>query len=348
MAGSLVFFSALGLLVLTASSFLILGAAADSRIADAQKRRQRAVDAFASVLFSEDSAHVTAFPVKRSVERDTLVEVVSTLPAQLNSDARERLRGVLETPRTTRTFGWLARSWRWKKRVDAARLCGLMGSVEQRQALLTDDHWTVRVVAVAALSGAQVAEHADVVAAMLLDPEPAVRVAAADMLPLGGVEATLPLNAILEQTSVDRESALLAAGRLTDRLLIGVLIRHARCDHAENRVLAASALSRQSPIEVEDVLLELLSDPEPDVRATAADGLGRIGSHRVLRPLRSLLTDESWVVRQAAERSLEAYGPAGGMLVRQNETQRAELPASSPDAPVVPPPLSRSERVRVS
>ena len=348
MSGLFVFAASVGLLTATALSFLILGAAADSRVADAQKRRQRAVDAFASVLFSEDAAHVTAFPVKRSVERDTLVEVVSTLPAQLTSDARDRLRGVLQTPRTTRTFGSLSRSRRWKKRVDAARLCGLMGTSDQRRDLLTDSHWPVRVVAVAALSGAQVAEHADTVAEMLLDPEPAVRMAAADILPLGGVDATLPLNAILEQTSVDRESALLAASRLTDRLLLGVLIRHARCDHVENRVLATTALSRQSPIEVEDVLLELLADPEPDVRATAADGLGRIGSPRVLRPLRTLLVDESWVVRQAAERSLQAHGPAGGMLVRQNDTQRAELPVSNSVMPAVPLPISRSERDRVS
>lgn len=348
MSGVIVFAASVGLLVATAVSFLILGAAADSRVVDAQKRRQRAVDAFASVLFSEDSAHVTAFPVKRSVERDTLVEVVSTLPAQITSDARDRLRGVLQTPRTTRTFGSLARSWRWKKRVDAARLCGLMGTSEQRRGLLTDSHWPVRVVALAALSSDQVAEHADIVAEMLLDPEPAVRVTAADMLPLGGVDATLPLNAILEKTSVDRESALLAASRLTDRLLLGALIRHARCDHLENRVLATTALARQSPVEVEDVLLELLNDPEPDVRAIAAEGLGRIGSAKVLRPLRELLADESWVVRQAAERSLEAHGPAGGMLVRQNDTQRAELPVRNTDSPVVPLPVGRSERERVS
>lgn len=346
MAGSLVFFAALGLLVATALSYVILGAAADSRNVDAQKRRQRAVDAFAAVLFSENSASLKAFRVKRSVERDTLVEVVSTLPAQLGNDGRDRLKAVLETPGTTRTYGWMVRSWWWKKRVDAARLCGLMGSYEDRDKLLTDDHWTVRVVAVAALSGDQVAEHADVVANMLLDPEPAVRVAAADMLPLGGVEATLPLNAILEKTSTDRDAALRAAGRLTDRLLIGALIRHARCDHLENRILATAALANQSPIEVEDVLLELLGDPEPEVRAVAADGLGRIGSHRVLRPIRALLTDESWLARQAAERSLVAFGPAGGMLVRQNKAQRAELPVSNGSSPSVPLPIRRAERVR--
>ena len=348
MSGAFVFLAALGLLVATALSYVILGAAADARTVDAEKRRQWAVNAFASVLFSEDLEVLSKFPVNRTVERDTLVDVVSTLPAQLGSDGRERLKAVLETPRTTRTFGRLARSWRWKKRVDAARLCGLMGSFENRQRLLTDDHWTVRVVAVAALSGGQVADHADVVANMLLDPEPAVRVAAADALPLGGIDVTLPLNAILEQTSRDRESALLAAGRLTDRLLIGALVRHARCDHLENRMLAAMALARQSPIEVESVLLELLGDREPEVRAIAADSLGRIGSHNVFRPLRAMLGDESWLVRQAVERSLVAAGPAGGMLVRQNRVRRPELPVTNPAGSTVPLPVRRTERVRTS
>ncbi len=201
-------------------------------------------------------------------------------------------------------------------------------------------------MAVAALAPEQVAEHADEVANLLLDRDPAVRIAAAETLPSGGVEVTLPLNTILEQTGADRAAALVAAARINDQYLLGALTRHASSDHTENRVLAASAIARQSPIEAEPILLGLLDDPEPTVRATAADGLGRIGSHHVFTPLRDLLSDESWLVRRAAEGGLQAAGSAGGMLVRQHRSRRSELPVSSGPQPIVPLPVGRGERVR--
>ncbi|MFW2383054.1 MAG: HEAT repeat domain-containing protein [Acidimicrobiales bacterium] len=346
MAAVVVFAGACALVVATALSYLILGAASDSRSADEGRRRQHAMDAFAAVLFAEDTSALASFQVRNSTARDALLEVVSSLPVHLGQDGRDRLAAVLCTPRTMRTFNRLVTARRWSARVDAARLCGLMGSSDQRCRLLSDRHWAVRVVAVAALSPEQVAEHADEVAGLLLDPDPAVRIAAAETLPSGGVDVTLPLNAILSQTGPDREAALVAACRITDRLLLGSLSRHARSDHTENRVLAAAAIARQSPIEAEPILFGLLDDREPRVRATAAEGLGRIGSNRVFTPLRAMLFDESWLVRRAAEQGLLAAGSAGGLLVRQHRRRRAELPVSHGPSPAVPLPIRREERVR--
>lgn len=346
MSSGMVFAGACALVVATGLSYLILGAASDSRSEDAGRRRQHALDAFAAVLFAEDVSALSSFQVRSSTERDTLLEVVSSLPVHLGPDGRDRLATVVCTPRTMRTFNRLTRARRWSARVDAARLCGLMGSSEQRRQLLSDRHWAVRVVAVAALSSEQVAEHADDVAGLLLDPDPAVRMAAAETLPSGGADVTLPLTAILSQTGQDREAALVAACRITDRLLLGSLARHARSDHTENRVLAAAAIARQSPIEAEPILFGLLDDREPRVRATAADGLGRIGSNRVFTPLRALLYDESWLVRRAAEQGLLAAGSAGGLLVRQYRRRRAELPVSHGTRPAVPLPVGRAERRR--
>jgi hypothetical protein len=345
MSGFAVFAVAFSLLGAAAFSYLILGAAFDARFEDATRRRQRAVDAFASVLFAEDTSALDSVRVRRSVERDTLVEVVSGLPVHFGSDGRERLAKVLRTPRTIRTFNRLAKSSRWSRRVDAARLSGLMGSSEDRSRLLSDRHWAVRVVAVASLSPEQVGEHADEVATLLLDPDSAVRIAAADALPSGGIHVTMPLSTVLGQTGRDRRAALVAAGRITDRLLLGSLSRHARSDHTQNRVLAAEAIARQSPLEAEPILLGLLDDAEPIVRATAAEGLGRIGSNQVFTPLRALLSDESWLVRRAAERALVAAGSAGGMLVRQHRWRRSELPVSNKPQLAVPLPVGRAERV---
>ncbi|NNE95579.1 MAG: HEAT repeat domain-containing protein [Acidimicrobiales bacterium] len=346
MSGLAVFLLSLGLLAGISLSYLILGAASDARADDARRRRQHAIDAFAAVLFAENPDRLASVRVRHRVERETLVEVVSALPVQLGEEGRSRLRQILGAPRTARTFSRLARSKRWRTRVDAARLVGLMGSAEERDRLLDDRNWAVRAVAVAALSPAQVAEHADRVAQLLLDPDPTVRVAAADALPAGGVDIVMPLIAVLDQTARDRDFALLAAGRLTDRLLLGSLARHARSDHRRNRALAATALARQGLIEAEALLTEMLSDPEPSVRAIAAEGLGRIGSNRVYPVLRTLLSDQSWQVRRAAERSLTLAGPAGGMLVRQHRRRRVELQSSYGANREVPLPIGREERVR--
>lgn len=347
MSGFIVFLLASSLLLFAALSYLVLGAAADSRSHDAVRRRQNAIDAFATVLFAASDDVVEDFPVKERLERDTLIEVVSSLPVHMGDDGRQRLRAIIETPRTARSYSRRISARRWSRRVDAARLCGLIGSPADRTALLTDSHFAVRSVALAALSQEQVGEHADEVAAALLDPAPSVRAIAAGMLPVGGVACTTPLRTILDATSLDRRAALLAAAHITDRRLLGVLHLHARCDHAENRILAANALARQSPVEAESVLLEMLRDPDSAVRVAASAGLSRIGGVSSLVPLRELLDDPSWTVRSAAERALTVIGPAGSMLLRQQNRKRAELPPSgSSDRAGIPVPVHRQLQVK--
>ncbi len=346
MSGFIVFLFALSLLVVAALSYLLLGVAADSRSQDSARRRQNAVDAFATVLFADSDDVIESFPVRERLERDTLIEVVSSLPVHMGDDGRQRLRAILETPRTARTFSRRVSARRWSRRVDAARLCGLIGSRADRTALLADSHFAVRSVALAALSPEQVGEHAHEVAAALLDPEPSVRAIAAGVLPTGGAACSGPLNAILDSRSPDRRAALLAAAHLTDRILLGVLHLHAHCDHAENRVLAANALVHQSPLEAELILLEMSRDPDSAVRVAAIAGLSRIGGVASLVPLRELLGDPSWSVRSAAERALAVIGPAGSMLLRQQNRKRAELlPIGSSDRAEIPGPVHRQLEV---
>ncbi len=342
MSGFIVFVFALSLLAVAALAYLVLGAAADSRSHDSVRRRQNAIDAFAAVLFAESDDVVKAFPVKDRLERDTLIEVVSSLPVHMGDDGRHRLRSIVETPKTARTYSRRVSARRWSRRVDAARLCGLIGSRADRIALLADPHFAVRCVALAALSPEQVGEHADEVAAALLDPEPSVRGIAAGVLPAGGASCARPLNVILDSTSLDRRAALLAAAHLTDRTLLGSLHLHAHSDHAENRILVANALAHQSPLEAEPILLEMSRDPDSRVRVAALAGLSRIGGVASLVPLRELLDDPSWTVRSAAERALTVIGPAGSMLLRQQNRKRAELPPTgSSDRAAIPAPAHR-------
>ncbi len=107
MSGFVVFAAASALLAATALSYLILGAASDSRSEDVRRRRLQAIDALVSVLFAEDPSALDSWRVRRIIEGDMLVEVVSSLPVDLGRDGRDRLATVLCTPRSLRTFNRL-------------------------------------------------------------------------------------------------------------------------------------------------------------------------------------------------------------------------------------------------
>jgi HEAT repeat protein len=53
--------------------------------------------------------------------------------------------------------------------------------------------------------------------------------------------------------------------------------------------------------------MEILADPSPDVRRNAASTLGRIGpaAHAAVLPLRIVLNDRAFEVREAAAQALE-------------------------------------------
>jgi hypothetical protein len=345
MAGVVVFALAGMLLVATSGLFLFLGAVADVRSRRAEQRRQEAIESFVSVLFAEKGATGGSFSVSRRLERDALVEVVSTLPVNLGDDGRSRLRESLSSRMAGRTFRWRLHSWRFPTRLDSARMCGIIGSADDRRRLLADRHPAVRTVALAALFPDQVANLSDEVAAALLDPHPSVRITAAHALPAGGTAAARSLEAILEQTGLDRLTALIAAARLPDGRLLEALGRHAQSDHEESRVLAARAIANQNPLEAERVLLDMLHDEVPAVRSAAADGLARSGSHASLVPIRDMLSDPEWTVRVTAERALKSLGPAGGMLLRHDRAAMAEIDKLIADRPV-PLPAARQERLR--
>lgn len=346
MTGWIALGSAIGLYGAAVVSYLVLGAAADARSADATRRRAQAITSFTAVLFGDSTASADDLAVAHAVERESLIDVVSGLGVDLGADGRHQLQAALSTRRIQRMFRRLRRARRWTRRIEAARLCGLLGSAEDRRRLLADGHRAVRITALASLSPEQVGEHAGLVADALLDPDPDVRITAASVLPTGGSAVLAALVAVLEQTSVDRDAALLAAARLTDRSLMAAVCRHARSDHVTNRVLAAQALGHQNPADAEPALVALLDDDDPRVRLAAADALGRIGHHGSFVPLRSLLDDPEWTVRRAAERALLGLGPGGGLVLRQQTHRRAELDSVADVRNGVPLPVSREARAK--
>ncbi len=74
------------------------------------------------------------------------------------------------------------------------------------------------------------------------------------------------------------------------------------------RYAAADALAVHGDMETVPFLVEALGDPEGSVRASAAHTLAVLGDDIAIRPLLDLREDEDEVVRYAARRALEAIG----------------------------------------
>lgn len=84
-----------------------------------------------------------------------------------------------------------------------------------------------------------------------------------------------------------------------------------------------------APVEVSNRVTELLSDPDPDVRRTAAESLGKIGERTASHSLLVALNDQDSRVRAAAARSLGRLGEGGsgvalaGRLADSSDAVRA-------------------------
>src|SRR5205823_5512033 len=71
---------------------------------------------------------------------------------------------------------------------------------------------------------------------------------------------------------------------------------------------------------VADAFAQLLSDPDPDIAAAAAAGLGSIADQRALPTLRALASKQV-----AAKSYLGAFWPAARMLVEMDDTSAKEI-----------------------
>lgn len=81
-----------------------------------------------------------------------------------------------------------------------------------------------------------------------------------------------------------------------------------KSSNARTRALAADILGQIGDWRGVDTLIEMLNDPETDVRTQAAGALGSTGDTRAVKPLIKSLDDESWPVRARGARALSVVG----------------------------------------
>jgi HEAT repeat protein len=82
------------------------------------------------------------------------------------------------------------------------------------------------------------------------------------------------------------------------------LLESGTLDHEEKK-LALEALGNARVSAALPLARRLLSDPHPEIRATAARVVGKLGDREHLDALRPLLADSEWFVRAAAARAFE-------------------------------------------
>ena len=178
------------------------------------------------------------------------------------------------------------------------------GAIKLLSATLSADDACIRRVAAKMLGGSTITN--DRLAALLADPSPRIREAAA--YAAGEGERT-ELRTALERMATDREiapaaMAMWALGDLQDHASLPVLERAVRSGATKVRVAAAWALGQMEDVRAVPDVVPLLRDADASVRTVAAEALGQMKSKESGSALIGALNDPASDVREAAVRSL--------------------------------------------
>jgi hypothetical protein len=212
-----------------------------------------------------------------------------------------------------------ARSRRWSRRLEGARILTVVGGGDEVMPALLDD----RSARVRSQASAWAMDHPseDVIARLVrgaTDPRPAARFSVQDALIRLGPAAVPALRDALERAEgQDAERLLAVCVAVADRAFGPAALRLLHDPSPAVRVLAAPLVARTAADEGASDLVALLGDPSPEVRAAACEALGVAQHWPAGGALRRALRDEAWTVRHAAAVALERLGPPGTLLLKR-------------------------------
>lgn len=213
------------------------------------------------------------------------------------------------------------RSRRWKQRLRGARLFTLLGGGDAVvPALFDDPHPEVRAQAAAWAAGHATPEVVARLLEMLNDEQTLCRFTVRDSLLRIGRPALEQLACYLDTHSGVRAlAALEVAVWLPDARLLDCALRLTGDELAGTRARAARLLGSLPGERAPEVLVGLLLDPSPEVRAAAARSLGRIHHWPAAAPLAEALGDSAWDVRLQAGLALRDLGSPGLLMLRRSK-----------------------------
>lgn len=212
------------------------------------------------------------------------------------------------------------RSRLWWRRLQGARLCTLLGGGEEiLPALLGDPRPQVRVAAAEWVIEHHDAEMVDVLLRMLSLDDASTRFAVQDSLIRLGRALTpqLAMHLLGSDAGESLGPALEVAVALGDPDLLPSALELCKAEPGHIRSLAAALAGAIGGDAAIGTLVVLLGDEAPEVRAAAARALGRAGHWPAAAALAPLLGDPSWDVRQQAAVALRSLGSPGMIFLRR-------------------------------
>jgi hypothetical protein len=97
----------------------------------------------------------------------------------------------------------------------------------------------------------------------------------------------------------------------TDLNLLKVVEKHIHSEDCACRLSCVKIIGNMPRDQGLPLLINALSDPDPKVRAAAAEGLGKMNAADAVKPLIHLLADPDWITRLTAAFALKAIVPDG-------------------------------------
>ena len=260
-------------------------------------------------------------PVLRAVPPAIALEAISVHCA-VRATPRERARmaAAFREERWVQQVLEQHRSAKWTERMMAARMLVIAGVPDDRpmlQQLLQDPH---AAVVSAALSGVRFLADVPMVASLLtaLPHRPEfLRARTLESLRETGQIVFDPLRHCLrtEQNTAALQIYIGVADHLADPRTIVACTAHATHEEAVVRRAVARAFQHYFSERAHAVLLALLQDHEPEVRAEAARTIGEIRASLCVPALALALRDPSHAVRIAAALALAGVGTAGSIAL---------------------------------
>ena len=254
-------------------------------------------------------AGLSALPAPVAI--DVLIAWASRVSGERWAELAEALHGEL----WTKLLRADSRSVRWWKRLDCARFLSVAATpldVVRVRRLLLDPHPAVHIAAVATLERIQSATLTAAALQKLPQLTPTVHAYYANMLR----RSRAGVVDLLRKQLRSRQEAGLAryaefAARLEDPSLREPLTALAAHPEGDVRVQVARGLGGFPHAESVTALRRLIVDGEWEVRAQAARSLGRIADPATLPLLVAALTDSEWWVRMRSALALTRLGPGG-------------------------------------
>lgn len=272
-------------------------------------------------LIGAGTATDVASALRRLPERDALDQLTIHVTARVTSEHLAQLARALREDRWVRRILSQSTSRFWWRRLDAARLLAVVGSVRDRtllKQLLGDEHAAVQAAASICLT--RVGDYAlveHVLDTLHMRP-PIVRVFQLRIL-REIWRHTVP--ALLERLQPTAPLAKLQvwialAESLADSRCLAALVMFRAHPVVEIRISAARALRRYLHADAEAVLREMMRDDDWRVRAQAARGIGALRASAGIPELTGALADRAWWVRFRSALALAQLGEVGRRALR--------------------------------